>query len=134
MKILLDTHIFLWFITANKRLSDEYIDSISNKNNDVYLSVASIWECIIKQQIGKLNFPQEASEYLSQKRLLHNINSLSIDENSLKHLAKLPKIHNDPFDRIIICQSLEHKMVLITVDKKIKKYKRINLQILQFKI
>ena len=123
MKILLDTHIFLWYITANKKLSNKHLKYITDIKNEIFLSAASVWECCIKQQLGKLEFPYEASEYLSEKRILHNINSITIDEESIKHLIKLPKIHKDPFDRIIICQTMEHKMKLITIDKNIKKYK-----------
>ena len=123
MKILLDTQIFLWFITADSKLSKKHLSYLTDIKNDIFLSTASIWECIIKQQIGKLELPKEASEYLSEKRILHKIKSLAINENSVKHLANLPRIHKDPFDRIIICQSLEHRMGLITVDGIIKKYK-----------
>lgn len=123
MNLLLDTHIFLWYISADKRLRKKHFDLIKNANNDVYFSVASIWECCIKQQIGKLDLPEEPSLYLSNKRILHKINSLHIDENCMKHLSNLPPIHKDPFDRIIICQAIEYKLRLITEDINIKKYK-----------
>ena len=84
MRILLDTHIFLWYISADNRLNKNHQKLILDINNDVFLSVASIWECIIKQEIGKLNLPNKAANYLSQKRIQHQINSLNIDENSIK--------------------------------------------------
>lgn len=78
MKILLDTHIFLWFIENNNRLSAQWRVEIENPDNQVYLSVASVWECIIKYQIGKLNFPESPEVYLTKKRKQHLINSLVI--------------------------------------------------------
>jgi PIN domain nuclease of toxin-antitoxin system len=127
MKILLDTHIFLWYIAADTRLMEKYVNLIIDTKNDIYISVASIWECTIKQQIGKLNFPDKAAKYLTEKRELHLMKSLSIDENCIKQLANLESIHKDPFDRIIISQALEYNLKLITEDSLIKKYELKNL-------
>jgi len=123
MKILIDTHIFLWYITGDKKLKKQYFSVISDEKNDVYLSAISLWECCIKQQIGKLNLPGEAASYLSQKRELHKILPLPVNENCLTHLSSLPLIHNDPFDRILICQAVENKLGFITEDEQTKKYK-----------
>ena len=123
MKILLDTQIFLWYILADKRLSKKHYHLISNNTNEVYLSAASVWECCIKQQIGKLHLPSNPAEYLLEKRSLHSCLSLSIDESSLKHLLNLPLLHKDPFDRILICQSIEKTFILLTEDEKILQYK-----------
>ena len=122
MNILIDTHIFLWYITADNRLKEEYIAFISDPDNDVYLSVASVWECVIKSQIGKLILPDKPSFYIPEKRKLHQILSLEIDEDVFVYLEELSAIHKDPFDRIIISQALQHNMKLITEDNKIKKY------------
>lgn len=104
MKILLDTHIFLWFIENNNRLSAQWRTEIENPDNQVYLSVASVWECIIKYQIGKLNFPESPEVYLTKKRKQHLINSLVIDEGSIAYLTNLPLLHKDP-----LCDSFEMK-------------------------
>lgn len=127
MKILLDTHIFLWLIHKNKPLSDEIIKVINNPNNEVFLSVISIWECVIKYQIGKLNFPESPEIYLPKKRKEYLIESLMIDEGSINNLIYLPLLHKDPFDRLLISQSLQHNLIIITEDNAILQYPNINI-------
>jgi PIN domain nuclease of toxin-antitoxin system len=130
MTILLDTHIFLWYISGDKRLDNKHREAISDAKNDVYLSAISIWECCIKQQIGKLEFPVEAARYLSEKRELHKILALPVDEHCLAHLSSLPVLHKDPFDWILICQAIQNKMKLVTKDELIKQYKITGLHFL----
>ncbi len=103
MKLLLDTHIFLWFISGDNRLSDDQRDSIQDPGNEVFLSVASLWEIIVKYQLGKLPLPQSPESYIPLQRQRHLIASLPLDEASVAQLAKLPPIHRDPFDRMLIC-------------------------------
>ncbi|HIK31193.1 MAG TPA: type II toxin-antitoxin system VapC family toxin [Oscillatoriales cyanobacterium M4454_W2019_049] len=122
MNILLDTHIFLWFISGDSRLSADVRDAIRDSDNIVYLSVASIWESIIKYQLGKLPLPEPPEVYLPKQRILHQISSLSIDESSVALLAQLPALHRDPFDRILICQALQHGLTIATVDAAIRAY------------
>jgi PIN domain nuclease of toxin-antitoxin system len=122
MKILLDTHIFLWFISGDSRLSADIRDAIRNTDNEVYLSVVSIWESIIKHQLGKLPLPESPETYLTKQRDLHQIISLAVDEKSVTQLAKLPLLHRDPFDRMLICQALQNDLVIATVDAAIRAY------------
>jgi len=122
MKILLDTQIFLWYISGDKRLPDDKRTSIQDSNNEVYLSVVSIWEAIIKYRLGKLQFPQRPETYLPAQRVRHQITSLTLDEASVSFLAQLPSIHRDPFDRMLICQSNVHGLRLMTDDGIIHKY------------
>jgi len=122
MKLLLDTHVFLWFISGDKRLPDVMRDSIRNPENDVYVSVVSLWETIVKHQLGKLPLPQPPEKYLPMQRERHQILSLSLDEASVSHLAKLALIHRDPFDRMLICQAVEHGLTLVTVDDLMARY------------
>jgi PIN domain nuclease of toxin-antitoxin system len=79
MKILLDTHIFLWYISGDKRLPDDKRASIQDVSNEVHLSVVSIWEAIVKYQIGKLQLPQPPEIYLPTQRERHQISSLTLD-------------------------------------------------------
>ena len=127
MKLLLDTHIFLWLIGNNKRLSDRYRQAIQNPNNEKYLSVVSVWECVIKYQVGKLRFPSSPETYLPVQRREHLIKSLIVDENSVAQLINLPLLHKDPFDRLIISQALQHNLVIMTEDKAIQSYPEINI-------
>ena len=122
MKLLLDTHIFLWLIDDAQRLSERYRQAIQDPNNEKFLSVASIWECLIKYQIGKLNVPSSPETYLPKQRRKHLIKTLTIDENSIAQLLKLPLLHKDPFDRLIMAQALQHELIIMTEDKLILAY------------
>lgn len=122
MKLLLDTHIFLWYITADARLPALFRDAIREPKNDVFLSVASLWEIIIKYNLGKLPLPQPPEIYIPNKRRNHQIKSLSIHENAVKELANLPSLHRDPFDRILICQTLANNLTIVTIDSQIQNY------------
>ncbi|MEL6775766.1 MAG: type II toxin-antitoxin system VapC family toxin [Cyanobacteria bacterium J06597_16] len=122
MKILLDTHIFLWFISGDTRLSTNVRNAICDPQNEVYLSTVSVWEVIVKYQLGKLPLPENPETYLPKQRDLHQITSLPLDENSVAKLAKLPPIHRDPFDRMLICQALQNDLTIATVDQAICAY------------
>lgn len=122
MKLLLDTHIFLWFITADLRLPTLFRDAIREPQNEVFLSVASLWEVITKYNLGKLPLPQPPEIYIPNERRKHQIKSLSLHENAVKELANLPALHRDPFDRILICQALANDLTIITVDAQIQNY------------
>ncbi len=122
MKLLLDTHIFLWFISGDDRLPNNIQQGIRNTDNEVYLSVVSLWEVIIKHQLGKLPLPEPPERYLPIQRERHQIANLSLDEASVSQLAGLPLIHRDPFDRMLICQALEHDLTVVTADDLIRAY------------
>ncbi|MFB2896352.1 type II toxin-antitoxin system VapC family toxin [Aerosakkonemataceae cyanobacterium BLCC-F50] len=122
MRILLDTHIFLWFISGDTRLLTDVRDAIRDPNNEVYLSSVSIWEAIVKYQLGKLPLPEPPETYLPKQRDIHEISSLALDESSVVQLAKLPPLHRDPFDRMLICQALQNGLSIATVDAAIRAY------------
>ena len=122
MKLLLDTHAFLWYISSDTRLPVAFRVAIEDKNNQTYLSVASLWEAVIKYTLGKLPLPAPPSEYLTRQRVAHDISSLPIDEGALSELAKLPTLHRDPFDRMLIAQALQHGMTLASVDEEVRAY------------
>ncbi len=122
MRLLLDTHIFLWYITADPSLPPAFRAAIQDPANEVYLSVASVWEAVIKYSLGKLPLPASPEQYLPGQRELHQIASLPIEEGALGHLAKLPPLHRDPFDRILVAQALQHDLTLVTADDAVKAY------------
>ncbi len=122
MRILLDTHIFLWFISGDSRLSANVRDAIRILDNEVYLSSVSVWEATVKYQLGKLPLPEPPETYLPQQRNIHQISSLPLDESSVLQLAKLPPLHRDPFDRMLICQALQNDLTIATVDPAIRAY------------
>jgi PIN domain nuclease of toxin-antitoxin system len=122
MRLLLDTHIFLWYINADPHLPAVVRDAIREPANEVYLSVASIWEAVIKHALGKLPLPEPPAVYLPRQRVAHKIASLPIEELTFLHLSGLPPLHRDPFDRILIAQALQHGLTLATVDAAVRAY------------
>ena len=122
MRLLLDTHVFLWYITDDPRLPVVAAEAIQEDSNEVFLSVVSVWEALAKHQLGKLPLPSPADEYLRHRREQHNISTLPFDEPSLVHLLRLPLHHRDPFDRMLICQALQHDLQMVTSDALFEKY------------
>lgn len=122
MKLLLDTPIFLWYVTADLRLPMLFRDAIREPKNEVFLSVASLWEITVKYNLGKLPLPQSPEIYIPNERRRHQIKSLSLHENAVKELIGLPSLHRDPFDRILICQTLANDLTIVTADPQIQKY------------
>jgi PIN domain nuclease of toxin-antitoxin system len=122
MRLLLDTHVFLWYISADPQLPVAFRDGIRDPANEVYLSVASVWEAVIKYALGKLPLPEAPAEYLPRQREAHRIATLPVEEAALAHLAGLPPLHGDPFDRILIAQALQHGLKLATVDDVVRAY------------
>ncbi len=122
MRLLLDTHVFLWLIAGDARLSAGTVEAIRNPDHEVVLSVVSLWEVMIKHQLGKLPLPRPPAAYLPEQRERHQIAALALDEASVGHLAHLPAIHRDPFDRMLIAQALAHDLTLVTADPLILAY------------
>ena len=122
MKLLLDTHIFLWFISADTQLPQKVRDATRDSDNEVYLSAISVWEVIVKYQLGKFSLPESPEIYLPKQRDLHQISSLPFNETSVIQLAKLPPLHRDPLDRMLVCQALQHNLTIATVDPIVRAY------------
>jgi PIN domain nuclease of toxin-antitoxin system len=116
MKLLIDTSAFLWFLTSDRRLSEAAAAAIRAPENDAWLSAVSFWEILVKHQLGRLPLPAPPSSYIPKQRKRHGIPSLALRERAMAHLPKLPPHHKDPFDRMLVCQSLEHGLVLVTSD------------------
>jgi PIN domain nuclease of toxin-antitoxin system len=116
MRILLDTHVFLWFIAGDAKLPGRYRASILDPANEIVLSVASVWEAVIKHQIGKLSFAQPPETYLPLQRAGQGFLSLEVDEATMIPLASLPLFHRDPFDRLLIAHAMQHGLTIATVD------------------
>ncbi len=122
MKLLLDTHIFLWYIAGEERINEHILALIRDPQNAVYLSVISEWEVIIKYQLGRLPLPVPPDQYIPEQRRRHRIAALSLEENDVSALMGLPGLHKDPFDRMLIAQAIHQDMILVTVDKIIQVY------------
>ncbi|MGZ8920741.1 MAG: type II toxin-antitoxin system VapC family toxin [Limisphaerales bacterium] len=122
MKFLLDTHVFLWFIGGDTKLPARWRDTICDPQHEIYLSVVSLWEAIVKYQLGKLPLPEPPETYLPVERERHQIGHLALDESSVQRLGSLSRFHRDPFDRMLICQALEQSFTIITVDDAFRGY------------
>lgn len=122
MRLLLDTHVFLWYITADPRLPAAFRAAVQNPANEVYLSAASVWEAVIKYGLGKLPLPAPPAGYLPRQRDAHGIAALPIDEGAMAYLAGLPPFHRDPFDRLLVAQALQHGLTIVTVDAEVAAY------------
>ena len=123
MKFLLDTHTFLWAISDSSLLSKKALLNIENPENEIFLSSASAWEIFIKHSLGKLDLKKDPENLIQEEMQIGNYKSLEIKINHIFRLKKLPQIHKDPFDRILICQANVEDLIIITNDPLIKKYK-----------
>ena len=122
MKILLDTCTFLWLITDDIALSASARNAFVDPDNDVYLSVVSVWEITVKHGLGKLPLPGSPERFIPIQRDRHGITSLPLEEQALLYLSKLPLLHRDPFDRVLVCQAIQHELTLLTPDSLITQY------------
>jgi PIN domain nuclease of toxin-antitoxin system len=122
MRLLLDTHVFLWYITADPKLPAAFRAAGQDPANEVYLSVASVWEAVIKHSLGKLPLSTPPADFLPRQRDAHGIASLPIDEGAMSHLASLPPLHRDPFDRLLVAQAMQHGLTVATVDPDVAAY------------
>lgn len=122
MKILLDTCTFLWIITEAKDLSPTAKEVFKDPTNEVFLSAVSTWEMAVKHMIGKLPLPEAAERFVPNQRKRHSIDPLPLNEEATFHLLKLPPLHRDPFDRMLMSQAIEHEMTLLTPDPLIQQY------------
>ena len=118
MKLLLDTHVFLWWNQNDSRLQSVHRQAIRLPENLVYVSAASIWEIGIKRKIGKLAFAGSVSDAIGR----HRFEPLAISVEHAEAAGSLPAIHSDPFDRLLIAQAQIEGLTLVTVDQQILLY------------
>lgn len=126
MTYILDTHAFIWYAVGDKRLSDK-ARSIIDSNSEKYISIASIWEMSIKVGLGKLTFKKPFEEIIEHQITINNYKILSIESSHLYALSQLEMYHRDPFDRIILCQSLVENIPVISVDKSFRLYEEVDV-------
>lgn len=122
MKILLDTCAFLWLVSEPEKLSRSALEAFTNRSNEVYLSAVSAWEIGFKHRLGKLPLPGEPARFIPRQRIAHRIEPLPLDEGAALALGKLPDLHKDPFDRMLICQAISSAMTLLTPDPLVTQY------------
>ena len=122
MKLLLDTHIFIWWADQPERLSQAALFALEDEANELLLSVASVWEMQIKIQLGKLKLSLPLKELIKNQQ---DTNALSVSPVTLTQvlaLDSLPFHHKDPFDRLLIAQSIEEDLTLVSADSQFSAY------------
>ena len=115
--------MFLWWIIDSPQLSSRVRDVMRNQANELFLSVASAWEIAIKVNLGRLRLPDRPDRFIPGQLMKNAIEPLPVEMSHALHVSRLPAIHRDPFDRIIIAQSILEKMAVVTRDADIAKYK-----------
>jgi len=118
MNLLLDTHTLIWALEDNSALTTAAREAIVDGNNIVYVSAVSVWEISIKKALGKLDAPETLLEEIER----HRFTPLAIELEHADRAGKLPSIHLDPFDRMLIAQAQSERLTLVTRDQEIQKY------------
>lgn len=124
MQVLLDTHTFLWWIEDDPQLSELARSTIEDEENEIFFSAASGWEIAIKSQIGKLNLntSENLEQFVATEIYSNDFKVLPIQLSHTLHIHNLPLHHRDPFDRILVAQSVIEKMPILTIDPLIDQY------------
>ena len=122
MKLLLDTHAFLWWLEGNTRLSVNARSAIEDDANDVLVSAATAWEITIKHSLGKLPQAELVAQDVAGAVASQDFEELAITVDDAQRAGLLPKLHRDPFDRMLIAQAIEHGMALASIDAVFDRY------------
>ena len=122
MKLLLDTHIFIWWDSNPDQLSVQARSLCEDANNTLLLSLASVWEMQIKSQLGKLTFHRPLADSISSQQQTNGLEVLPIELGHLFALSQLPQHHKDPFDRLLIAQARVEQITLLSADSVFQQY------------
>ncbi len=122
MRLLVDTCTFLWIVGGSRELSPRAREAFADPANEVFLSAVSAWEIAVKYRLGRLPLPATPDEFVPGQRTAHGIEPLAVDEEAALHVAKLPDLHRDPFDRMLVAQALVGGLVLLTPDDQVRQY------------
>lgn len=120
MKVLLDTCVFLWLLSGERPFPDRVKSALTN--DELWLSVASVWEMSVKFAKRALRLPVPPARLVPDARKRYGISSLPVDEESALHLVKLPRLHADPFDRMLVSQAIVHGLTVVTPDPLVTQY------------
>ncbi|MDP9177935.1 MAG: type II toxin-antitoxin system VapC family toxin [Gemmatimonadota bacterium] len=122
MRLLLDTHIWLWMIAERERFDAETTAVLENSANELLLSAASSWEIAIKHSLGKLTLPTPPARYVPQQIAKTGVTPLLIEHSHALRVADLPAHHTDPFDRLLVAQAELEGVTLLTADRQFEPY------------
>ena len=122
MRLLLDTCTFLWIVAGASELSSRARELAVDPANEVYLSAVSAWEITLKHGLGRLPLPEPPDRFVPTQRRRHGIDEIPLDEESALHLGRLPPLHRDPFDRMLVAQAIVHGLVVLGPDPLVSQY------------
>lgn len=122
MEFIIDSHVFIWFFSLPEKLSKKAKKILLNDESNIYLSAASIWEIGLKYKIGKLSLPENPREYILSRTNSAEIKLLPIQPSNSFTVNELELIHRDPFDRMIVAQSKDNKIAVLSNDEIFDKY------------
>ncbi len=122
MNLLLDTHTFIWWASAPSSLSKKAFRACVNEKNNLILSVVSAWEMQVKQQLGKLELEYPVKELISLQQEENDLHILPVSLDHVLNLDNLPLHHRDPFDRMLIAQAMQERLLLVSRDNVFSKY------------
>jgi PIN domain nuclease of toxin-antitoxin system len=122
VKLLLDSCTFLWIVADNPLLSATARAMFRDPANETFLSVVSAWEIAVKNALGQMPLPEPADSYVPAFRKRELIEPLPLSEEMVLQVVRLPAIHRDPFDRLLICQAIAEGMTILTPDERIRQY------------
>ena len=122
MRLLLDTHTFLWWIDDAPALSKKARTAIGKAGNECFVSLASCWEMAIKSSLGKLSLSQPLDRFIPEQLAANGFQLLDIDFRHVTRVEALPLHHRDPFDRLLIAQAMAEKLILVSADAAIEAY------------
>jgi PIN domain nuclease of toxin-antitoxin system len=117
MRFVIDTHVWLWWMTTPEKLSTASLDMLNNPRNVLFLSAASVWEVVIKHASGKLHLPAAPDVFVPSRMARDGVTGLAIEHAHVLQLTHLPLHHRDPFDRVIIAQAQVERLPIMTADR-----------------
>lgn len=122
MRLLLDTHCWLWYLLTPEKLNPEAQEILRDPDNEVFFSTASAWEIVVKFALGKLDLPQPPSEYVPDRLEVLGYQELPIRQDHVLRIESLPSHHRDPFDRVLIAQAQVESLQFMTADRVLTAY------------
>ncbi|MDT4896028.1 MAG: hypothetical protein QOH25_1105 [Acidobacteriota bacterium] len=122
MKLLLDTHIFIWWANEPERLSQTFLSALTDESNTLFLSIVSAWEMQVKMQLGKLKLNLPLQELIQSQQEANALQLLPIELEHVLALSTLPSHHKDPFDRLLIAQAIVEEAMIVSADSKLSAY------------
>jgi PIN domain nuclease of toxin-antitoxin system len=122
MKLLVDTHAFLWWAEGAPALGKKAEVALSDARNHAYLSIVSCWELAIKLGLGKLRVDESLEQFIPKQLALNGFKLLGLEIPHVARLASLPFRHRDPFDRLLVAQAIEERLTIVTAERAFRKY------------